>query len=88
MARIRQINIRNFRSIRNLNWSPTQGLNCIVGPGDTGKTTILDAIDLCLGARRNVQFTDADFHALDLTQPIHIALSIGDLDEPLKVMEA
>lgn len=59
-----------------------------MGPGDTGKTTILDAIDLCLGARRNVQFTDADFHALDLTQPVQIILSIGDLDEPLKVMEA
>ncbi|WP_394269540.1 ATP-dependent endonuclease [Qipengyuania sp.] len=88
MARIRQINIRNFRSIRDFDWFPTPGLNCIVGPGDSGKTTILDAIDLCLGARRNVQFTDADFHALDLMQPIQIAVSIGDLDEPLKVMEA
>lgn len=88
MARIRQIKIRNFRRIRNLDWSPGPGLNCIVGPGDTGKTTILDAIDLCLGARRNVQFTDADFHALDLTVPITIMISIGELDEPLKVMEA
>lgn len=59
-----------------------------MGPGDTGKTTILDAIDLCLGARRSVQFSDADFHALDHTQPITIEVSIGDLDEPLKVMEA
>ena len=88
MARIRQISIRNFRSIRNLEWSPTPGLNCVVGPGDTGKTTILDAIDLCLGARRNVQFTDADFHALDVTQPIQIVVSIGDLDEPLKTLDA
>lgn len=88
MARIRQVNIRNFRSIRSLDWSPTSGLNCIVGPGDTGKTTILDALDLCLGARRSVQFSDADFHALDLSKPIQIVLSIGDLDEPLKVMEA
>lgn len=88
LARIRQISIRNFRSIRKLDWSPTPGANCIVGPGDTGKTTILDAIDLCLGARRNVQFSDADFCALDITQPIQIVLSIGDLDESLKVMDA
>lgn len=32
-----------------------------MGPGDSGKTTILDAIDLCLGARRNVSFSDTDF---------------------------
>lgn len=88
MARIRQIFIRNFRSIKKLDWWPTSGVNCIVGPGDSGKTTILDAIDLCLGARRNVQFSDADFHALDVTQPIQIGVAIGDLDEPLKVMEA
>ena len=88
MARIRQIFIRNFRAIKKLDWSPTPGLNCILGPGDTGKTTIVDAIDLCLGARRNVQFSDTDFHGLDLTQPILISVSIGELDEPLKVMDA
>ncbi|MGL3822998.1 ATP-dependent nuclease [Sphingopyxis sp. R3-92] len=88
MARIRRIIIKNFRSIRKLDWVPTSGLNCIVGPGDTGKTTILDAIDLCLGARRNVQFSDADFHALDVSQPIEIVISIGELDEPLKMMDA
>ncbi|MCR1572651.1 MULTISPECIES: AAA family ATPase [Stenotrophomonas] len=56
MPRIRHIAIRNFRSIHSLDWSPSAGVNCLVGPGDSGKSTILDAIDLCLGVRRSVSF--------------------------------
>jgi putative ATP-dependent endonuclease of OLD family len=41
-----------------------------MGPGDVSKSSILDAIDLCLGARRNVQFTDADFYNLNVEKPI------------------
>ena len=48
---------------------------------------MIDAIDLCLGARRSAQFTDADFHNLDVTTPIRISLTIGELDDPLKAME-
>ncbi|WP_432763235.1 AAA family ATPase [Echinimonas agarilytica] len=60
MSVIRQVYIRNFRGIESLFWNPHPGLNCLIGPGDSGKSTILDAIDLCLGARRNFSFTDAD----------------------------
>lgn len=49
MVRVCKVEIRNFRSIRLLTWQPSPGLNCLIGPGDSGKTTILDAIDLCLG---------------------------------------
>ncbi|WP_424178270.1 AAA family ATPase [Yoonia sp. TsM2_T14_4] len=51
MPTIRKIDIQNFRSIKSLSWCPSEGFNCLIGPGDAGKTTILDAIDLCLGAR-------------------------------------
>ncbi|MGO4684118.1 AAA family ATPase [Hyphomicrobium sp. 2TAF46] len=40
------------------------GLNCLIGPGDSGKSSVLEAIDFCLGARRNLQISDADFHRL------------------------
>nr|WP_309476383.1 ATP-binding protein [Escherichia coli] len=50
MVRVCKVEIQNFRSIRLLTWLPSPGLNCLIGPGDSGKTTILDAIDLCLGA--------------------------------------
>jgi putative ATP-dependent endonuclease of the OLD family len=81
---IRSIDISNFRSIRKLTWLPSVGINCLVGPGDSGKSSILDAIDLCLGARRFATFTDTDFHGLDVSQPIQISITLGQLDEPLK----
>jgi len=87
MARIRRIEIANFRGIQHLVWCPIPGINCLIGPGDSGKSTILDAIDLCLGARRNVQISDADFFALDITAPISITLVLGDLGDSLSTLE-
>jgi putative ATP-dependent endonuclease of the OLD family len=87
MARIRKVEIQNFRGIRSLTWLPSVGINCLIGPGDSGKSTVLDAIDLCLGARRNIQFSDADFFNLDVKQPISICLTIGELGDALKNFE-
>lgn len=87
MARIRKVEITNFRTIRYLSWLPSSGINCLIGPGDSGKSTVLDAIDLCVGARRTAQFTDADFHGLGVDTPIVIALTIGDLDDGLRNIE-
>lgn len=87
MARIRKIEIVNFRGIQRLVWRPTSGINCLIGPGDSGKSTVLEAIDLCLGARRNVQISDADFFSLDITTPISITLTLGDLDDSMRALE-
>lgn len=88
MAQIRKLEVRNFRSIRTLSWLPTPGINCLVGPGDSGKSTILDAIDLCMGARRTIQFTDADFTDLAVDAPIEITITLGGLPERLKTLDA
>lgn len=87
MARIRKVEIANFRSIKEMSWLPSNGINCLIGPGDSGKSTVLDAIDLCLGARRSIQFTDADFHLLDVEAPITIAVTLGELDDNLKNLD-
>ena len=88
MARIRHIAIENFRGIKASSWLPSAGINCLIGPGDSGKSSILDAVDFCLGARRNIQFTDADFHRLDVEKPIRISVTIGELDDGLKSFDA
>jgi putative ATP-dependent endonuclease of the OLD family len=88
MARIRLIEIANFRCIQQLKWSPSPGINCLIGPGDSGKSSILDAIDYCLGARRAFQFNDADFYQLDVSNSIAITATVGELDDTLKSMEA
>ena len=46
--RIAHIEIQNFRGIATMAWSPEPGINCLIGPGDSTKTTILDAIELVL----------------------------------------
>lgn len=88
MARICHLTIQNFRAIRRLSWAPSAGINCLVGPGDSGKSTILDAIDLCLGARRQLAFGDTDFHNLDVNQPIVIAATLDGLPDALLNLDA
>ncbi len=83
MPIIREVCIRNFRSIQLTSWCPGPGMNCLIGPGDSGKSTILDAIDLTLGARRYYQFSDADFYQLNTDTPIEITITLGNLPEPL-----
>lgn len=84
MTRVRRLEIQNFRSIQAFDWTPSNGVNCLIGPGDSGKSTILDAIDLCLGARRSAPFGDTDFFGLDVTRTIVIAVTLGALPDALK----
>lgn len=87
MPLIRKLEIKNFRSIRHLEWAPMPGINCLIGPGDSGKSTILDAIDLCLGARRSVTVEDTDFYNLNVNNPIEISVTLGKLSETLLNLE-
>lgn len=88
MAVVRKVEISHFRSISSFEWYPSPGFNCLIGSGDAGKSTVLDAIDMCLGARRSVQITDADFYELDVESPISITLTLGALSDAQKSYEA
>lgn len=88
MSTIRRVDVKNFRGIRDLSWCPVEGINCLVGPGDSGKSTILDAIDLCLGARRSIQFSDSDFFELNVEAPIVIDLTVGNLGASMLSIES
>ncbi|WP_349434308.1 AAA family ATPase [Pararhizobium sp. A13] len=61
MVEIRQLRIDRFRGIRGLVWNPSPGLNLIIGGGDTGKTTILDAISLLFQPSNSASLTEADY---------------------------
>ena len=88
MAVVRVIEIENFRGVKALTWLPREGINCLIGPGDSGKSTVLEAIDLCLGARRSLQLSDADFLDLDVGSPIRISVTLGALPDDLKRLES
>lgn len=82
--RIRQIWVKNFRGIKQLDWRPSPGLNCLIGSGDGGKTTVLDAIELLLSERYNVTFDDLDFYGGSTKEPVLIAATFTDLPAAFK----
>ncbi|MGJ0509180.1 MAG: ATP-dependent nuclease [Methylocystis sp.] len=84
MTTIRAIEIENFRGVKALKWQPREGVNCLIGSGDSGKSTVLDAIDYCIGARRSLQMTDSDFCGLDIEKPVRICVTLGTLPDELK----
>jgi hypothetical protein len=88
MTVVRKVEIENFRAVKALAWCPDDGINCLVGPGDSGKSTVLDAIDYCIGARRTLQLADSDFCCLDIDAPIRIAVSVGALPDALKSIDS
>lgn len=44
MARLEHVSINHFRGIEKFEQWFTNGITCIIGRGDSGKSTILDAI--------------------------------------------
>lgn len=77
--RIVYLEIRNFRGIRTLDWAPSPGMNCLIGPGDSTKTTILDAIELTLNPKSNFLGDDTDFYNLDFEQAVTITVTLCDV---------
>jgi hypothetical protein len=83
--RIYHLQVQHFRGIEHLDWKVRGNLVCLVGPGDSTKSTVLDAIELALLPRWNQSFDDTDFYATDTSKPISITVTVGDL--PKKFMD-
>lgn len=66
MARFQKPKIRHFRFVRDLVWRPANGINCLVGPDNTDKSTVIEAIDLCPDRRRTLQIGDGENRAIAL----------------------
>lgn len=79
--RIRHIEVRNFRGIHSLSWRVKGDFNCLIGSGDSCKTTILTALDYALSPRTALTFDDADFFNQDVEHPIIIQVTLNDWDE-------
>ena len=59
--KLRQISIRNYKGIKELDFSINETFICLIGVGDSGKSTLIDAIELVFTSRRSVEFDDSDF---------------------------
>lgn len=60
-ATILRLKIDRFRAFQKFNWFPKPGLNVVLGGGDAGKTTILEAIALLLSPTNAGLVSDNDY---------------------------
>jgi hypothetical protein len=83
--RIRRVDIQNFRGIKHLTWLiPTDhGFICLIGPGDTTKSTLLEAINYTLSDRWSLALSDTDFYNAEIDEPIIIRVTLVDLPEDI-----
>ena len=80
---IRHLKISNFRGISALDWKPDSSFCCLIGSGDSGKSTLLDAAEAALSSRW-FSFTEPDFLACNTSNPIVIEATVGELSKSLK----
>lgn len=81
--RIERLSVRNFSGIKTLERSlKGQPICCLIGAGDSAKTTVLDAAEAALSPRW-ITFNEADFHEVDTSQEILIEVTIGELSNTL-----
>lgn len=84
MAKIHTLKILNYKGIQN--FDQVFGMTdfvCLIGRGDSGKTTILEAISAVLSPSWNLSFYDTDFFNGDVTNAIEIEVSLYDLPKAL-----
>ena len=82
--KIRHINIKHFRGIQALSWTVPEGsIVCLIGRGDSTKSTILDAIKYALFPSWNPSFNEFDFFQTDTTSNVEITITLGELPEEL-----
>lgn len=63
---VRRLTIERFRGIEALTWHPAPGVNVILGGGDVGKTTVLEAIALLLSPTNAGTISDTDYYRRDV----------------------
>lgn len=77
---ILKLKIVNFRGIQELEWCPSPSMNFILGGGDTGKTTVLEAIDLLFSPSTSFTVSETDYWMRDTAKCLTIdgVVRLGD----------
>ncbi len=62
MAKLRYLKINHFRGIKSFKQTFSDGITCIIGRGDSCKSTILDAIAYIFAQSWSLRLNDSDFY--------------------------
>ena len=88
MARIHKLEIENFRGIKSFNENfRDKDFLCLVGRGDSCKSTIIEAIAFVLSPSYSIPVTDADFYDIDSNKDIFIRAYLYDIPEKFRKEE-
>lgn len=81
--RIRHIKVKNFRGIKqaDLTFPLSQRLICLIGPGDSTKSTVLIVIHYALWPNWNLTISSSDFYECNTEEPISIEVSFDEFPE-------
>ena len=85
MAKLRHLKINHFRGIESFEQLFLDGITCIIGRGDSCKSTILDAIGYTFAQSWSLRLNDSDFHKCDPSFPIIIEGTVSDIPDDLIV---
>lgn len=85
MAKLRHLKIKHFRGIELIEQSFSDGITCIIGRGDSCKSTILDAIGYTFTQSWSLRLNDSDFYNCDSSSPIIIEGTVSDIPDDLIV---
>lgn len=83
MSRIINIRIKNYRCFKDFTAHFEERFIVLIGRGDSGKSSLLKAIEALLSPLWNYSFSDWDFYNGDIETPIQIEADIADLPEEL-----
>ena len=71
--KISYVSIKNFRGLKDVTLNPSQ-MNCVIGENNSGKSTVLLAINLFL---KGTKISESDYY--DSSQEVYIDISFGDV---------
>lgn len=80
--KLKRLQIKNFRRHSELVWDDVPDVACLIGPGDSGKTSILEAIHYLLQPYYKQPFEEFDFNDFDKSIEISGCFVLSD-DSPL-----
>ena len=84
MSHINKLVINNYRGIKSLSQDfGEEKFVILIGRGDSGKSTVLSAINAVLSPSWNISFSDLDFYNQDTSSPIEIEAELSDIPHEL-----
>lgn len=87
MSKIVAIQIKNFRKFEHFYAVfGNRNVICLIGRGDSGKSSVLDALSYCLSSSWIIPVSDYDFHNCNISHPIEISVVITDPPEDFSLM--